>query len=76
MDLFYVLIGFTQLLGKLEFAEVSARPEQHCHLRTSPLSWCENLHRLSDCFSSYLVGALIERPPGRARAQVVTNVVA
>ena len=24
--------------------------------------WCGNLHRLSVCFSSYLVGALIERP--------------
>ena len=26
-----VLTGLTQQRGKLEFVEVSARPEQHCH---------------------------------------------
>ena len=38
---------------KSEFVEERLGIEQRCHLRTSPLSWCGNLHRNPSSPSSY-----------------------
>ena len=64
-------LGIVLWFDKLEFAEVSERPEQRV-IPNQSSDWCGNLHRLSVCFSSYLVGALIERP--RKCSNFVTNI--
>ena len=54
-------LGIVLWYDKLEFAEESTAPEQRV-IPNQSSDWCGNLHRLSVCFSSCLVGALIERP--------------
>ena len=57
-------LGIVLWYSKLEFAEGSARPNNTV-IPNQSADWCGNLHRISCSFSSYPVGALIERPAGK-----------
>ena len=69
------IYGSHRRTGKREFVEVSARPEQHCHSEPVRFPGVGISIEFRAAYRHPFVGAVIDRPPGRARTQVVTNLV-
>ena len=69
-----VHISFTQQVYKLEFVEGSEL-RATLSFRTSPKTGVGISIEFQAAYRHPFVGAVIDRPPGRARTQVVTNLV-